>query len=508
MKPCLFLLLCLPLPALAQQRADHTWLIGVRTETVPGYPHNCMNVLDFNGGELDIRRDTFQSEMFVTNASISDDDGSLLFYTNGCYVKNAAHEVMPNGGHLNPGFIYDDNCPDYGYTTPSGAIILPLGTNENTFHLLHQAIDVFDSPPYVRVNRLYRTTVDMSLDGGKGDVTAKNEPVLTSQLHTGLQAVRHADGEGWWVVVMGHSKYEMYKILLAPDGGVTVDSQLIAPYLHSGSIGQMAFSPDGNQLAYYDFLNQLSIFDFDRNTGLLGNHQHYEIPTDTPFIVINGLSYSPNGRFLYLLAPEQLYQLDLESSDIPASAVKVGEYDGFTFDSVYNFRVRFFRMQPGPDCKIYLSPYAPAPYLHVIHRPDEPGLACGFEQHAIELPCSANYSVPTFPNYRLGTPYPYCDSSIVYSAGPVRPLPVGGRALVFPSPADGQVQVVLPGPLPVPAAWVLYDQLGREVLREVLPAGNGSATVGLPALPPGLYYWAVEAGGRMAGNGKLVVAGR
>jgi hypothetical protein len=59
-------------------------------------------------------------------------------------------------------------------------------------------------------------------------------------------------------------------------------------------------------------------------------------------------------------------------------------------------------MFPAPDGKIYITTTSGSRTLHVIHRPDEPGTACAFEQHGIRLPCYNARSVPTFANYRLG----------------------------------------------------------------------------------------------------------
>ena len=63
----------------------------------------------------------------------------------------------------------------------------------------------------------------------------------------------------------------------------------------------------------------------------------------------------------------------------------------------------------GTDCWIVLSEYLSDRYyillltlLHVIHYPDEPGLACEVEQYGVSLPYYHLRSMPNFPNYRLG----------------------------------------------------------------------------------------------------------
>jgi hypothetical protein len=266
--------------------------------------------------------------------------------------------------------------------------------------------------------------------------------------------------------------------------------------------GQLAFSPDGTKFAKFDFMDQLMLFDFDRETGMLSNYQQMEI--DTPIFSPHGLAFSPSSRFLYLSTQTKLYQLDLQAPDILASKTLVGEYDGFTWD-IFSlvFQVTFQRMQLGPDCRIYMAPQAPVPYYHVINHPDEPGLACGFVQRGIELPCSANYSIPNFPNYRLGTGQPVCDSNIVYVSSGYVPPPVE-EVRVYPNPATGEVTVSLPSGTG-PGSFTLYDATGQQLRSWALSAGQQEARFGLEGLPQGMYFWQAERKGDALGSGKLII---
>jgi hypothetical protein len=160
--------------------------MGMEKTDDPDYPINCMNLLNFGGNKLTIEKLSVDYRIFISNASVSDEGGNLLFYSNGCDVKNANHEIMPNGEGLNPGSIYNDNCPDGGYTS-DGLIILPSSNDSNKYYIFHQAYEVYNESPYVRTNRLYYSIVDMTLDNGMGDVTTKNQVVLKNTLYTGLQ---------------------------------------------------------------------------------------------------------------------------------------------------------------------------------------------------------------------------------------------------------------------------------------------------------------------------------
>ncbi|MCS7036399.1 MAG: PKD domain-containing protein [Saprospiraceae bacterium] len=110
------------------------------------------------------------------------------------------------------------------------------------------------------------------------------------------------------------------------------------------------------------------------------------------------MAISPNSRYLYHNRYDTAFQYDLWAADIPASRKVVAVYDGFTDP----FPVTFYIMQLAPDGKIYSSATNGARYLHVIHRPDEEGLGCQYQQHGIQLYKYNDFSVPNFPNYRLG----------------------------------------------------------------------------------------------------------
>jgi hypothetical protein len=247
----------------SQGKHDYNWLMGMEKTDDPDYPINCMNELNFGDETLSIRSLDVDYRLYVANASISNKDGDLLFYSNGCDVKNANHEIMPNGSPLNPGESHENSCPDGGYATVGGIIALPMPNDDNKYYLFHQAFAYYNESPFVRVNRLYYSIVDMALNNGLGDVTIKNQAILSNIQHMGLQAVRHANNQDWWVFALKRYSNEYYRILLTEDGIAEVDSQAIGELMGVPGGGQMAFSPDGTKFANYDFTDQLTLFDLN-----------------------------------------------------------------------------------------------------------------------------------------------------------------------------------------------------------------------------------------------------
>ncbi|MEO8590451.1 MAG: hypothetical protein ABI432_13835, partial [Flavobacteriales bacterium] len=93
--------------------------------------------------------------------------------------------------------------------------------------------------------------------------------------------------------------------------------------------------------------------------------------------------------------------------------------------------------QLAPDGKIYISTGNGTQHLHVIHTPDEPGLACNMEQHGIALPRYFSNSLPNHPNYHLGP----VDGSVCDSLGINTGLDEEQQSIelkAFPNPSDGR----------------------------------------------------------------------
>jgi hypothetical protein len=164
-------------------------------------------------------------------------------------------------------------------------------------------------------------------------------------------------------------------------------------------VGQSAFSPDGKHYAIYNTVSSvlgayIDLYDFDRCEGQFYNHRQYHFLTNG----WGGAAFSPSSRYLYINYFTKAFQYDLEATDVWGSQIQVAEYDGF----LDPFNTTFYNMQLAPDGKIYASSTGSVSSLHVIHNPDEPGFGCQYQQHGVELPTRNTFSMPTFPNYRLG----------------------------------------------------------------------------------------------------------
>ncbi len=483
------------LPTFGQQH-DFVWIFGEDNGGEDYFIEG--NSIDFRTSPPHLQEEALYLEMHSTMACICDAQGNPQFYTNGCQIANARHQLIENGDGINPGEVHEAYCVNDDYpwrgTYISGnrsALILPLPNTESSYYLFHKGREA-DSTPENYNGPLYWTMVDMSANAGAGRVLAKNVVISDTLMHFGqLTAVKHANGIDWWVFTPGGIGSNAYYRLLLDETGVNTLQQQNIGLSTTRTGGWANFSPDGTKYARYAPINDdLYLFDFNRHTGELSNFQQIVIEEEAEWV--GGVAFSPNSRYLYVSSYDYIYQFDTEADDVAASRVVVAQYQYLGQFLEHNF----WGMQLGPDCRLYVYCNS-CDVIHVIHHPDEPGLACGFEQGAVQLPWPIFRSQPHFPNYRLG---PVGDEGLpctpVVSVEEV-PLP-SVEVVVYPNPAKGYMTL---SPRGVSGHWQLFDGLGRSVLSTRLHTAQ-DVTVDVSHLPTGMYYW------KLSGtplDGKVVV---
>lgn len=491
------------LSALHAQKHDYIWLFSdVEDGSLPGGE---ASRLDFSRRPPGIM--PFQAPIIFdgTSAMISDAEGQLLFYSNGCRIINAAHQLMENGDSLNPGQDFNIWCDTSIYSAyPAGTqsgMILPDPGDDQVYHFFHKKTILVSEPSLaVFTTELFRTTVDLRFNDGLGKVTEKNIPVLSDTLSYGeLTAVKHANGRDWWIICAQWHSNEYYTIRLSDGGMDTIFLQTIGKPA-TGYGGQTVFSPDGRYFARYETQDDLFLFDFDRSTGLLSNFQFIPVEDEEDDLNGAGLAFSPSSRFLYASYQNFIYQFDLQAADVAASRTIVAEWDGF----VDFYTTQFRRAQLGPDCKIYVFARA-GQYIHLIHEPDVAGPACRVEQRAVELPWDYFRAAPLFPHYRLGPledPGEPC--SPVTSVQEVV-VPGGGDFRILPNPASGQITLEMEEGGLRPEQMILYDATGRAVHTYDGRLLSSQSTLPLPALPSGLYWVQVRTQDQQVFSRSLVI---
>ena len=332
--------------------------------------------LDFNSG-APVPLVNSAMKAFEGTATIANDQGQLLFYSDGVTVWNKKHTVMGSG------LLGNNN-------SAQSCLIV---RNPGKQHIYY----IFTTDAIGRPDGLRYSTIDMSLNGGLGGITEKNVLLYTPTAEK-LTAVLHKNKRDVWVVSQLHGTSSFRSYLVTEAGvGVTsyVSNNLQATDFPPSTdqfdaIGTMKFSPDGTKLAVVHrkwSAHTVKLFGFDAETSLLKPFPDQGATatiTLGPEFDAYGVEFSPDNSKLYVSAANgtKIFQYDLSSSSattIHASRTLVGEA---TLDTSTPYVGG--SLQLAPDGKIYFARAASA-HLGVINNPNKPGVDCNYVDKGVHL---------------------------------------------------------------------------------------------------------------------------
>ncbi len=340
--------------------------------------------LDFNSAEP-IVLNNGQLYNAESCASIANADGQLLMYTDGLTLWNANHQVMPNGS----GLLGDPS-------STQGAVIVPIPLNNNKYY-------VFTIDELAGYDGLRYSIVDMSLNGGLGDIQAADKNVLLqTNVTEKLTAVRHCNNKDIWIV--SHDwENNTFRSYLITEAGIQTPVLTNIGVIHTGgsnpyynTVGCMKISPDGKRIALaIRDMNLCQVFDFDTNTGILSNTISLSSPN---YAVIYGVEFSSDNSKLYVTSAtnRMIYQFNLLAGNetaINASSIVIGQ-------TTSNY---VFGLQRAPNGKIYAArtngQWTGSYYLGVINQPNLLGTSCNYVDDGIYL--GGQMSLLGLPNFMI-----------------------------------------------------------------------------------------------------------
>lgn len=320
-------------------------------------------------------------------ASISDVNGNLQFYTDGGIVWDKTNTPMPSGSGLNGS----------GGASQS-AIIVPKPLSPGFYYIF--TVDTNGGS-----RGLCYSEVDMSLNGGNGDVTLKNVTLVTPVTEK-LTAVRHANGNDAWVIVhcWNNSDFSAFYVSSA---GVTLTPVVSnIGVVHGGTFinshGYLKASSDAKKLACaIRGLKKCELFDFDNITGQISN-----LTSITLAQQVYGVEFSPNNKYVYVAQttnPAEIFQYDIaagSSAAIIASGQSIGTIPGFIGG-----------LQLAIDGKIYVCQFQ-STSLASISQPNLLGAASGFSANTLFLGGKiGQYGLPNFlQSFFIVADFTYADT--------------------------------------------------------------------------------------------------
>jgi gliding motility-associated-like protein len=331
-----------------------------------------------------------------STASVSDPStGQLLFYTDGLKVWDANNDVMPNGSNLLGGFY--NSCTQ-------GALIVPFPEDNQRFYLFTLEELEAQSVNPLADNGLRYSIVDMTLNGGLGDVqvATMNTPLATD-LTEKLIVIRSTEIKGFWVIAHKKNANEFlaWKIdacgVSAQPAISTVGSIFaISPFFGATEAwaGAMDASPDGNRIGMpIDWSDRIEFFDFNKTTGVVSNPLTVNVTDDSPpeFLRKYGACFSPDGSKFYYTNINSVYQLNLSTYTSAAIASSNTLIYSPTLEP-NNYPC--FQIEQAPNNKLYVA-IGNTGRLDEISNPNSLGLACGYVSNAISFsPATCQLGLP------------------------------------------------------------------------------------------------------------------
>lgn len=374
--------------SLYAQKQAANWYFGENAGLNFNLDNNSVNVIQ--GGQLNTREGC---------ASISDDRGNLLFYTDGVTIWGRNHNPMPNG----TGLRGDSSSAQSG-------IIVPKPNDPNIYYVF--TVDNFlDQVNY----GLNYSIVDMSLNNGFGDVTTKNTNLLQNCSEKITAVVRDCLDGSIWVLTFASPDgtvpvYNTFHAFEVSDTGVNQNSiKSTFSTSISDARGYLKLSPNGKRVACANVSNGMYVYDFDASSGRVTNEKLITLTGKDNAIFPYGVEFSPDSDLLYINAsndffdPENpmnannplnhfaaLYQFDLREDDLQMTEIILDERNLYRG-----------ALQLGPDGKIYRA--LSESYLNglsglsIIENPNEIGPSCDYRHDVISLsPASSSQGLPPF----------------------------------------------------------------------------------------------------------------
>ncbi|MCB9170695.1 MAG: hypothetical protein H6594_10145 [Flavobacteriales bacterium] len=332
--------------------------------------------IDFNSGAPVALLNSSMNSV-EASGSISDQNGDLLFYTNGGPVVTSSNYNVGRVWNRNHTMMTNGNLAGSGgcNSARQGALIVKDPGNADLYYIF--TTDCYEDN---LVGGLRYDVVDMTGSGGMGQVLSIGDTVY-SGITESMAGIRHANGIDVWVLVHGLNNNEFHAFLVTANGVAAPVTTAIGPNMSSqpGDITANRFSTR----VHYGGNNTSSLYDFDPATGILSNYLNLG---QNGF----GSAFSYSGNYLYTCefqVQRRVFQYDLLATDIVASEQVIGS--GIALQG---------GLQLAPDGKIYMARGSQGS-IGVINNPELAGVAADFQDEGFYLGgrTCAN-GLPTFVN--------------------------------------------------------------------------------------------------------------
>lgn len=349
--------------------------------------------LDLSSGLARLKYDS-QMNADVAESSICDDNGNLLFYTDGNKIWDSQHNLQVER--------------------------LEEASNKGTI-ILKFTEDKYAIVTLTTNNEL--KGVPVTINNNNGLTVGTIITILQNYELYGLTAMPTTDGNYWLISTQKDGNYLnpfVVKVneLLGPEGGSHIFTSCRMDFTGNPEVS-IKISPDANFICYCIKENTIQLFRFNAASGTI-YPSNCRFSQDSKFPQV---AFSPSGRYLYATQNDdvnkelKIKQYDLNDfngciCDIPTKEI----FSKSIRDSLEYYYTDLF-LQEGADGRIYFSRQSDNPYksrmLGVILYPDAETNSylvdnnCGVFDHFIDYPSDSemknDINLPNFIDGAIDT---------------------------------------------------------------------------------------------------------
>lgn len=342
----------------------------------------------------------YPNNLAVSNegcASVCDALGNILFYTNGFWIWNSDHELLPEltGGisgykrPVTPAIGYPALMPWTGSSATQSTAIAGMPGHSGKYYVFSLSTG----------GQLYYTRVDKSLNRGKGGIESDYKSIfLQAGLSEKLSIVKGCNAI--WVVVRSRTKNE-YKAFELNDTGIVTEpvisdcGRLPVKWYHFGVI---KFSPDGLRMAAscnedYNNKGGLELYDFDPQSGKLSHPLVLDSSSTKGYYY--GACFSPDNSKLYATSSSFAYADTFYAGTLLQYNLSVASATDIIASRMLMYRNyvaahnNFGDLKRGKDGKMYFGDGLSQ--VHCIDNPDAAGTACIIRSGAVVFSSGITY---------------------------------------------------------------------------------------------------------------------
>jgi gliding motility-associated-like protein len=279
-------------------------------------------------------------------ATVSDDNGDLLFYTNGEIIWDSEHQEMANGTDLG------------GSSDASqGVIAVAHGTDPSLYY-------IFLSEDENSLNKGFKVAlVDLKLNNGLGDVVLKNRKIYAQNLEK-IAAVGTAN-----TTVLTHelgtNNYRSFDVNAEGINSPDYVSQGATFLTAESTVGYLKYAAGGDKIAH-SYNEGGAFVDFIRRDSI-GGYEYALLDVNFGGTVY-GLEFSPSTNFLYVSlrsagGTSQLIQIPVNDDYL------IGDISNPDSVTVADLAFEAGAIQTGPDGQLYIAANN-SPDVFTIGSPD------------------------------------------------------------------------------------------------------------------------------------------